>query len=382
MRKIIQLGGAAGTAIALAGCSVLGVGNPAETSSTGPPVVITQDAVPSVLLAVLDGPGSGAALSGLVDATARAREDLAVLQAGTQPVTVVSSTAPAPPTVVVAGRPTAPGGDETSYQAARYASRLKSWKGEVAAGRRTEAARVRQSLAGWLNGIGLRARVGKLPDPAGSAASLAAESSAAAGALAGLAQDNGNDFGPRRVILLYTDDLASKPPAGELTGDTVFVIAGFLPTAAAASTAQANLLAAGAAQAAVIGPEITGAQLAALVSSDLSDGGAHEYVSPAVLFANNSAALSPVAIAQLAALLPRLREAGATAVVNGFASSPGTAQANYLLSSSRAANVASFFESNGVLASSLVIVGHGASDLVAAGNSASNRRVTVVIENP
>ena len=84
-----------------------------------------------------------------------------------------------------------------------------------------------------------------------------------------------------------------------------------------------------------------------------------------MLFANDSAILSPSAVAQLTALLPRLRGAGVTAVINGFASTPGTALANYTLSYDRAAMVASFFESRGVPASSLIIVGHGASDPVA-----------------
>jgi outer membrane protein OmpA-like peptidoglycan-associated protein len=43
--------------------------------------------------------------------------------------------------------------------------------------------------------------------------------------------------------------------------------------------------------------------------------------------------------------------------------------------------VAAYFESNGVPASSLIIVGHGASDPVAAGDSGSNRRVIIVIES-
>jgi outer membrane protein OmpA-like peptidoglycan-associated protein len=44
--------------------------------------------------------------------------------------------------------------------------------------------------------------------------------------------------------------------------------------------------------------------------------------------------------------------------------------------------VASFFESHGIPAFALIIVGHGASDLIAAGGSGANRRVTVVIERP
>jgi outer membrane protein OmpA-like peptidoglycan-associated protein len=48
----------------------------------------------------------------------------------------------------------------------------------------------------------------------------------------------------------------------------------------------------------------------------------------------------------------------------------------------RAARTALFFEADGVPASSLAVVGHGASDPVAAGGSGKNRRVIVVIEVP
>jgi outer membrane protein OmpA-like peptidoglycan-associated protein len=380
VRTIIKWGGAAGIALGLAGCGLPGIGGPATAPSIGPPVTITQDTAPSALVAVLNGATFGPALSGLVDATARMREDLAVLQAGAPPETILGSASPASPTVTVAGRPAAPGGDETSYQAAQYASQLKRWREEVAAGHRTEATRVRGALSAWLRGLGLQARTARLGDPPGAAGSLAAESAAAASVLAGLEEETGNVFGGRRVLVLYTRDLAGRPATGELAGDTVLVVTPFLPTAAEASAAQADLLAAGAAEAAVVGPEVTGGQLAALVSGALNQGGRHESVSAPVLFPNGSAALSPRAVAQLTTLLPQLRATGVTAVINGFASTPGTALTNYTLSYDRAAMVASFLESHGIPASSLIIVGHGASDLVAPGSSGQNRRVTVVIE--
>jgi outer membrane protein OmpA-like peptidoglycan-associated protein len=331
---------------------------------------------------VLNSTTSGPAVSVVVNATARSSEELTVLQAGAPPKTVLSSASPPPATVVVPGQPTAPSGNQTSYQAAQYANRLKHWRGEVTAGAKAEATQMRDSLAAWLRSLGLPAKLGQLADPPESAASLVAESAAAASALAGLAEEHGNVYGDRRVVLLYTDDLASRPPAGELSGDTVVVITRSLPSVAAASAAQVNLLAAGAAQAAVVGPEVTGSQLAELVSAGLGQGGMHESASAPVLFANNSAALSPIAVAQLTLLLPELREAGVTAVINGFASTPGTALANYTLSFDRAAMVASFFESHGIPASALIIAGHGASDLIGAGSSGANRRVTVVIERP
>lgn len=377
--KVIQWGGTVSAVLALAGCGLADIGGPAPPS-TGPPVTITQEAAPSALVAVLPGPSFGSALAGLVNATARPLEDLTVLRAGAPPQTVVSSAAPLPPSVVVAGRPAAPGKGTTSYLSAQYARRLAHWRDTVAAGRRAEAAKARDVLSAWLRSLGLLARTGRLADPPSPAAGLAAESADAASALAGIEEERGNVFGGRRVIVLYAGSLAGRPPAGELTGDTVLVVTPFLPTAAAASAAQADLLAAGAAQAAVIGPEITGAQLDALVSAGLNQDGTPELVSAPVLFANASAVLNPAAVAQLTKLLPRLRAAGVTAVINGFASTPGTAQLNYALSYRRASAVAAFFESHGVPATSLIIVGHGASDPVASGRSGLNRRVTVVIE--
>jgi outer membrane protein OmpA-like peptidoglycan-associated protein len=44
--------------------------------------------------------------------------------------------------------------------------------------------------------------------------------------------------------------------------------------------------------------------------------------------------------------------------------------------------VAAFFEACGVPASSLDIVGHGASGLVAPGAAGANRRVVVTVEEP
>jgi outer membrane protein OmpA-like peptidoglycan-associated protein len=379
VQKIILWSATAGLAATLTGCSLLSASGPAKASPVGPNVVFTRDASPSVLIVVLNGPGSGTALAGLVGATVQPREDLEVLQAGTPPETVLSSSSPAAPAVVVAGKPQPPTG-ETSYLAAQYAGRLAHWRALVAAGQQAEVAEVHQVLSTWLTRLQLPTRIGRLTDPPGPAGGLMAESATASSALDGLAEEDDSAFGDRRVVLLYTDDLTGRPPAGELAGDTVFVVTPFLPTAAASSAVQADLLAAGAAAVAVVGPEVTAARFAALVSAALGHEGIAEYVSPAVLFSSNSAALGRASTASLAALLPQLRAAGVTAVINGFASTPGAAPANYTLSYNRAAAVAAYFEAHGVSASSLVIVGHGATDLVAPGGSGSNRRVTIVVE--
>ena len=228
--------------------------------------------------------------------------------------------------------------------------------------------------------MGSRRRSAASPIRPATRVRLAAESGVAASALADLQAEAGNTFGGHRVIVLFCDDLSGGLPAGELTGVDVIVVTSYLPTAAAASAAQADLLGAGAAQAAVVGPEVTAAQLAELVSAGLSQGAMSDSVSAPVLFANDSFALGPVAIRELKGLLPRLRERGATTVISGFASTPGTAEANYVLSYERATSVANFFEKDGIPTSSLIIVGHGASDVVGSGASGANRRVLVVIE--
>jgi outer membrane protein OmpA-like peptidoglycan-associated protein len=257
-----------------------------------------------------------------------------------------------------------------------YQNALRKWHTQLRAGQLEVSALTRSALSRWA--LGLRLTSGL----ADSDASLADECALAASAVADLGQEGGNRFDSRRVIILYADSLSGTLPAGELTGDNVVVVTGFLPSAAAASAAQAELLGAGAARAAVLGPEATPAQLGSLVSAGLSQQVITETLSGSVLFANDSAVLLPGASARLIPLVALLRRPGATGVINGYASTPGSASRNYALSQARAAAVASFLEARGISAYLLVVVGHGASDPVAPGPAAANRRVVVVIEEP
>ena len=375
-----RIGAAVGAAILLAGCGLSSVANPPGGQATGAPVTITQHVPSAALLTVLTGAASGPALSGLVDSTARPNEDVRILQAGTPARTIAAADSPAPWAITMPGQPLAQGGGQTEYQAAQHAKRLQAWRARHAAEVQAEAARTRENVSAWLAGLGIPHKISRLADPPAADGSLAAESAVAASALTDLQAEAGNIFGSRRVIVLFCDDLSGQLPPGELTGVDVIVVTSYLPTSEAASAAQADLLGAGAAQATVVGPEVTAAQLAGLVSAGLSQGAKHDSVSVPVLFANDSFALSPAAVRALTALLPRLREPGATAVISGFASTPGTAEANYVLSYERATTVANFFESRKIPTSSLIIVGHGASDLVGSGASGANRRVLVVIE--
>ena len=383
MSKLILWAGRIGVAAAatlLAGCNL--TSSPGGLA-TGPSVTVRQNVPPTALLAVLTGPASGPALSGLVASTARPNEDLRILQAGTSARTIVASDSPAPSAVVLPGQPLASGGGRTDYQMAQYVKRQKAWQAKRTADLAAGAAQTRAHTSAWLAGLDIPQKVSRLADPPAGQGSLAAESAVAASAMAGLEEAAaGNVFGHHRVIVLFCDDLSGALPAGELTGDDVIVVAGYLPTAAATSTAQADLVRAGAAQAAVLGSEVTTAQLAGLVSAGLSEHGPSDSVSAPVLFGNNSYALSPAAVGSLSPLLPKLRGPGVTVVINGYASTPGTAEANYILSFERATAVSRWLEARGVPESALVIVGHGASDVVGSGASGANRRVLVVIEEP
>jgi len=371
-----HIGAAVGAVALLAGCNLSSAG----AAGVGPAVTITQPAVPAALLAVLAGPAPWPSLATLVSSTARPREDLRILQAGTPVTTVVASDSPAPAKIILPGQPLAPTGGQTAYQAAQYDKRLTAWRAQRATDTRAAAEQTRQRTSAWVSALRIAQHIAALADTHGDEGSLAAEGAVAASAMTGLQQDTGDTFANRRVIVLYPDDLNGTLPAGELNGDEVITVTQDLPTAAAASAAQAELLAAGAAQAAVVGPEVTAAQLAALVSADLGQGGGTDTVSTPVLFENNSAALDAKAVSQLTRLVPELRGPGVTVVIDGYASTLGTAQANYVLSYQRASNVASFFEENGLPDSSLIIVGHGATDSFGMGSPDANRRVLVVTE--
>jgi outer membrane protein OmpA-like peptidoglycan-associated protein len=372
--------GAAAAATLLAGCNLSNPAGSPGGPETSPSVTVAPDVAATALLTVINGPASGPALSRLVASTARPNEDIRILQAGTPARTIVASDSPAPPAVILPGQPLPPGGGQTDYQMAQYAKRQKAWQARQTADLAAGAAQTRANTSAWLAGLDLPQKLSRLADPSSDQGSIAAESGVAASALAGLEEESGNIFGPHRVIVLFCDDLSGALPAGELTGDDVIVVISYLPTEAATSTAQADLLGAGAAQAAVVGSEVTAAQLATLVADDLNEHGPSDSVSAPVLFGNDSYALSPIAVTSLRHLLPELRKPGATAVINGYASTPGTAEANYILSFERADAVARWLEARGVPESALIIVGHGASDPVGSGVSATNRRVLVVTE--
>jgi outer membrane protein OmpA-like peptidoglycan-associated protein len=367
--------------LAIATCLLLGVSGCAfgALPHATRHATVTEPVVPSAFVAVASGPAAGPSLAGLVIDTARPGEHLDVLGADPAAVVLVAASPPPPARVVVPDRPTAPGPGSTPYQQAKYHQSVARWQRDMVSVKEAAASQTRIALVTWAKSLNVARKVSRLPSPAGD---LASECAIAVGVLADLDQTAGAGFGGRRVVLLYSPNLDGFLPAGELTGDDVIVVTSFLPSAAAVSAAQTRLLTAGAARASILGPEFTGAQLSHLVTLGLSQTTVTETLSGTALFANNSARLGPDAARILMPLIGPLQKEGAAAVINGYASTPGSRERNYLLSYSRAAAVAAFLETHGIPASSLAIVGHGSSDLTAAGPSGANRRVVVVIEQP
>jgi outer membrane protein OmpA-like peptidoglycan-associated protein len=367
--------GAAAIVAAATGCGAI-LTAPATHHVPTAPSTLTVRAVPSMLVVVTGPGGSAQLIRQVVTATARPREDLDVLEPTERERPLIASTSPAPLSLGVPGRPTAPGRGASSYQEGQYQHALARWRSQVALGRRAVAVRTTAAVARWAHA--LRTFLATGPDDQ-LAATLPRDCAVAASTVSGLVNQAGSRFGGK-VMLLSVASLSGMPPTGELDGDDVIVVTSYVPGAAAASAAQLDLLAAGASFAAVVGPEVTPAQLDRLVSESLGRHLKSEVVSGQALFTNNSAMLRPAAARVLAPLVKDLRRPEASGVVNGFASAPGSRHHNQVLSQERASAVSAYLQARGVPRSSLVVVGHGASDFVAPGSSGDNRRVVVVIE--
>ena len=364
---------AAAVAVVTTGCSPGLFGAP-RPAAAGGQIRLTEHVTPSALVAVTAAGPQNATLLQVIGATARPLEHLDIASAdGTH--ALVASSSPAPAVVRIPARPTPPARGATSYQEAVYHKAQVRWDGQYAAGQRAVASRTAAGTDTWVRSQLARAGSGS------GQGSLGAECEVASNVLAGLADQAGARFGGR-VVLMAAGRLGDIPPDCQLAGADVIVITPFLPTAADAAAAQEKVIAAGAARASVLGPEATPAELGRLVSDGLGHREVSEPLSGPALFGNDSAVLRPAAAAVLTPLLPQLRQPGAIAVINGYASAPGDARHNQQLSENRAAAVAAFFEARGISAAALLVVGHGATSFVAPGASPDNRRVVVVVEEP
>ena len=368
--------------LATAGCGP-GMFDPVPPAAAAHPVVLTEHVSASVLVAVTNTGGADGPLFQALAATARPQEHLDIVRTSGKTRTLVASVAPPPATVEIAAKPAAPLAGSTSFQEASYQRQLRHWEEEDAAGQHAVTVLTAQATTAWVRPLLARAAAPAQPDDAATPAntSLTAECGLATSVLLGLVDQAGARFSGR-VLVLAVGSLEGLPPAGELDGDDVLVLTPFVPSAAAAAAAQQNLIAAGAARAAVLGPEATPSELDQIVTDGLGLRQVIETVSGQALFANDSAVLLPAAAQMLAPLVARLERPGVNAVVNGYASAPGSVRHNQQLSENRAAAVAGYLEAHGVSAAALFVVGHGASNFVAPGPSGDNRRVVVVIEEP
>jgi len=353
---------------------------PGTRQRTGPVITIASRVARSTVIAVVPSGPPNPVIAGLIAATARPSEDVELLQA-TRPARVLAaSMSPAPVRAVVAGRPLPPGSGATSFQLAQYAKRLRLWKALVSARRTAVAAETRAAVTRWARSLFSSPQAGTVSSGQ-EATSLAAECSIAAAEVAEL-REAGGSLGGRRVVLLYVSRLDRVRMPGELTGDKVIVLTPFLPSAAATAAAERDLRAAGATWAVVLGTGVPIPQLRRLVTAGLARTTRAQTLSAPALFRNDSAVLRPAAAQVLAPLLGALRHPGATAMIIGYASSPGTARANRRLSEVRASAVARFFAEHHVDPAALTVVGQGATGFVGPGPSAANRRVVVLVTNP
>ncbi len=359
------LGVLGSSALLLSGCGM--TSSSASTPSAPHAIVHAEQVAASTLVVVSSGNSSG--LAHLVAETARPEETLVVLAAGSPPRVVVSAVSPRPVTVAVPSRPVV-GSTSTAFQADLARGALEKWREAVRQARTQEREQTKAATTSWARGM-------HIPPSLGDPASLGAEISMATTAIGALT--SAGEAGGHRVLVVETSNLAAPGlAASELAGDTVVVIDPIVAGGGAIATAEGQLDGAGAARAVVVTPESVVA-LDGLVARGLADSVTTTSFAANVLFGNDSATLTRRAAVALSGLLPSLLGPGATAVVDGYASTTGPTRANLTLSVARADAVVAFLVAHGVPAARLEASGHGATDLVAPGPSAANRRVVVVV---
>lgn len=103
-----------------------------------------------------------------------------------------------------------------------------------------------------------------------------------------------------------------------------------------------------------------------------------------ILFGNNSSAINPIFLAQIAEMASFLKEYPTTSIeLRGYASKTGDPDKNLILSKQRAEAVESQLVNNGIIPSRIKIIGYGDTNLVETGDDpvshAKNRRVTASV---
>ena len=338
---------------------------------------------PSLLVVLTDGgsPSVLAALRALIKATVRAGERILILDERSGAV-LASSTAPASPSISVAGRPAPLPADATGFQKSRFQRAVREYRARLRNAHATLQRRQNDQLTAWAGALVARTDAQLLRQNAGGG--IRAALGAAAADMSSLSQA-GVAYGAHKVVvILGMDDAAADSTPGISTGlqDTTVVIDGFPGSSDDEAAWQAGLLQAGASRAVLLTPA-TGDQLPAVVREGL-DGAVTDTLT-SVLFGLGQYGLESGALPQLSHLLGMLTVSypEATASINGYTDNLPVPGGNLQLSQRRADAVEAWLVAHGVAASRLEAVGYGDAAPVAPNTPSGqplNRRVVVIID--
>ncbi|HTX28232.1 MAG TPA: OmpA family protein [Streptosporangiaceae bacterium] len=371
----------------LIGAVLLGISSCRLTPS-GPPQATRALFLPpsqaGVLIIIAD-PNSGSAMratAALVAATARPDERVIVLsyQGGT---TLVSSQAPASPSILVPAPPVSLRLQATSFEKARYARAVRQYRNAILRDLASLRSRQREELASWAKSVVPKAGARPILQSEQNL-SLSIALSAAASQLFSLRQA-GLGYGARTVIaVMGVNGAAVRSPPSLTTGlqGSAVVVDNFPGSLDEQAAWQSILMQGGAVRAVILTPT-NDDQLLSVVQQGL-DGAVTDTLT-SVLFGLGRFELRAAALSQMRKLLYLLTVTypQATVTINGYTDNLPAPGGNLQLSLLRAQAVEAWLVSHGVAAGRLQAFGYGDTDPVAPNTSDGqplNRRVLVVID--
>jgi outer membrane protein OmpA-like peptidoglycan-associated protein len=365
--------------LGISGCKLMALSTPPATQRVSVP-----RAKPSLLEVLTDGgsPSVLAVMRALITATIRGGERILILDDRSGAV-LASSTAPAPPSLSVSGRPAPLPAAATSFQKSRYLRAIHQYRARLRNARAAIQLRQKEELMAWARTLVARTDAQLLRHVTGDRG-IRAALGAAATDMSSLSQA-GVAYGARKVVvILGMDDATASSVPGLSMGlqHSTVVIDDFPGSSDNEAAWQAGLLQAGASRAVLLTPA-TGDQLAIATRQGLD--GAITDTLTSVSFGPGQSALRPAALAQLRTLLRRITVTypQSTASINGYTDNLPVAGGNLQLSQRRAQAVEAWLVAHGVAASRLQAAGYGDADPLAPNSPSGqprNRRVVVIID--
>ncbi len=339
--------------LGISGCKLMTLSTQAATQQ-----VSLARAKPSLLEVLTDGasPSVLAVMRALITATIRGGERILILDDRSGGV-LASSTAPAPPSLSVTGRPAPLPAAATSFQKSRFQRAMGQYRARLRNARAAIQLRQKEELMAWARTLVARTDAQLLRRVTGNGGIRAALGAAAAD-MSSLNQA-GVAYGARKVVvILGMDDATASSVPGLSMGlqHSTVVIDDFPGSSDDEAAWQAGLLQAGASRAVLLTPA-TGDQLAIATRQGL-DGSITETLT-SVSFGPGQYALRPAALAQLRNLLRRVTVTypQSTASINGYTDNLPVAGGNLQLSQRRAQAVEAWLVAHGVAASRLQAAG-------------------------